>query len=110
MADTYAFTAGKNVYDSETVTVSSSAISLTTSKVDNHSRVLGSQSKAAAAIIQPTANGFYYTLDGSTPSSSNGAVVAAGEVLALAGYGKIKKLKMIRSGASDAVVHVDYYN
>lgn len=110
MADSYAFLVGKNVYDTETITVSTTAISGTTSKVDNHSRVLGSQSKAAAAVLQATANGFYYTLDGSTPSSSNGKLVAAGEVLALAGYSKVKKLKMVRSGASDAVVHVDYYN
>ncbi len=110
MANSYAFVVGKNIYDTETITVSTVSISPTTSKVDNHSRVLGSQSKACAALVQPTANGFYYTLDGSTPSSSNGKLVAAGEVLALAGYSKIKKLKMIRSAASDATVHVEYYN
>lgn len=110
MADAYAFLAGKNPYTSEQLTVSTTALSGTTTKVDNHSRINGSVTKAAAAVVQAVANGVFYTLDGSTPSSTNGFLLAAGETLPLAGYQKVKALKMVRSGASDATVYITYYN
>lgn len=109
MADSYAFLNGKNVYDSEQLTVSTVSVSLTASKYLNSSNLLNTRTKATAALVQAVANGFYYTLDGTTPSGSNGAIVAAGEVLALAGHSKIAKLKMIRSSGSDASVNIQYY-
>lgn len=110
MADSYAFLNGKNVYDSEQLTVSTSVVTPTAAKYLNSSDPLNTGTKATAALVQAVANGFYYTLDGSTPSGSNGAVVAAGEVLALAGFSKVSKLKMIRSGGSDASVNIQYYS
>lgn len=110
MADYAAYTAGKNMYKAETVTVSTTGIGATTANVDNHAKTLGSWNKAAAAIIQSTANNVFYTLDGSTPSASNGKRLTAGDILGLAGYSKIKKLLMVREGASDATVHIEYYN
>jgi hypothetical protein len=64
-------------------------------------------SAALAEIIG--ANGVIYTIDGSTPTSSNGGRLASGDVLTLAGYQKVSKLKMIRSGASDATVNITFY-
>jgi hypothetical protein len=48
-------------------------------------------------------------LDGSTPSSTNGNKLAAGQVLPIAGYSKIKNLRMVRQSGSDATVDVSYY-
>lgn len=110
MADSYAFLVGKNPYTSEQLTVSTTPVLGTTAKVDNHARANGSVTKAAAAVVQAVANGVFYTLDGSTPSGTNGFALAAGETLPLAGYGKIKNLRMVRSGASDATVYITYYN
>lgn len=109
MADSYAFLNGKNVYNSEQVTVSTTPIGGTAALINNVSDPLNSGTKAVAALVQAVANGFYYTLDGTTPSASNGGVVAAGEVLALAGYGKVNKFRAIRSSGLDAVVNIQYY-
>lgn len=110
MADSYAFLNGKNVYDSEQVTVSTTAIGGTAAKINNTADTLNSGTKATAALVQSTANSFYYTLDGTTPTSSNGGLVGAGEILALAGYGKINKFRAVRATASDAVVNIQYYS
>lgn len=110
MANSYAYLTGKNVYNSEQLTISTTAVSGTTALVDNTARALGSQNKAAAAVIQALTNNILYTLDGSTPSGSNGKRLVAGDVLGLAGYSKIKKFKCVREGASDATIHIDYYN
>lgn len=110
MADSNAFLAGKNCYITEQLTISTTAVPLTTAKVDNHARTLGSQSKCAAVLIQALTNNILYTLDGTTPSGSNGKRLVAGDVLGLAGYSKAKKFLCVREGASDATIHVDFYN
>lgn len=109
MADSYAFLAGKNVYGSEQLTVSTSALPLTIAKVNNTANALNNKAKAQAAVLQAVANACYYTLDGTTPSGSNGKLLSAGETLPLAGYQKVKQFQAIRSGGSDCVLHVDYY-
>lgn len=110
MADSYAFLNGKNVYDSENVTVSTTAIGGTAAKINNTSDTLNAGTKATAALVQAVTNGFYYTLDGTTPSASNGGAVAAGDVLALAGYGKVNKFRAVRNGGVDAVINIQYYS
>lgn len=109
MADTYAYLNGKNLYISEQLTVGATPVGGTTAYVDNHARTLGSQSKASSAVIQALTNNILYTLDGTTPSASNGKRLVAGDGIGLAGYGKVKKFQAIRE-ASDATIHIDYYN
>lgn len=110
MADSYAFLVGKNAYKGEQLTVSTSAVGGTTSFIDNHNRLNGSQTKASAAIIQALTNNILYTLDGSTPSTSNGKRLIAGDALPLAGYSKVKQFRAVREGGADATIHIDYYN
>lgn len=110
MANSYAYLTGKNVYGSEQLTISTTPVSGTTALVDNHARALGSQHKCAAAMIQSLTNNILYTLDGTVPSSSNGKRLIAGDALGLAGYSKIKKFRCVREGASDATIHIEYYN
>jgi len=109
MASDYAFLNHKNVYAQESLTVSTTSIGGTTSLIDNHLQTLAPQ-KASAAVIQPVSNAIYYTLDGSTPTSTNGHLLPTNEVLAIAGYGKIKRFRAVRSAGADAVVNVAYYN
>lgn len=108
MSDSYAFLNKRILYDSEQLTVSTTALPLTAAKVGNTSSVMVPR-KASAVLIQALANNIFYTLDGSTPSSSNGKRLVTNDVLGIAGYDKIGQFKAVREGASDAVIHVDYY-
>ena len=65
--------------------------------------------RASAAVIEVISNDIYYTIDGSTPSSTNGNRLNAGSILQLAGYQKVSQLRMLRNGSSDAVVDISYY-
>lgn len=107
MSDAYAFVNRKINYDSEQLTVSTVAVTLTASKYNNTASTLVPR-KASVAIIQALANDIYYTLDGSTPSASNGKRLVANTELGIAGYQRIKNFKCIRVSA-DGAIHVDYY-
>jgi hypothetical protein len=107
MSDAYAFVNRKINYDSEQLTVSTTMVSLTASKYNNTSSLLIPR-KASVAIIQALANDIYYTLDGSTPSASNGKRLLANTELGVAGYNRIKNFRCIRVSA-DGAIHVDYY-
>lgn len=107
------------VYDKETITVSSSAIGLSATKLANVQTGASSNReyafssamtrKASGVVIEVLANPVYYTFDGSTPSSTNGHTLAAGDTLPVLGYQKCKALRMIRQ-SSDSTVFVSYYN
>lgn len=108
MSDAYAFVNRKINYDSEQITVSTSAIGLTAAKYNNTASTLVPR-KASVIIIQCLANNVYYTLDGSTPSGSNGKLLVANVELGIAGYQRIKNFRAIRAGGVDGALHVDYY-
>lgn len=102
-------------YITEQITVSTSAVSPTAAAVNNTAGPSGGNSlywsvtfPANAAVVEVMTNGIYYTLDGSTPSSTNGQKLNSGDVLTLAGRQKVVKLKMIRQSA-DSVVNLVYY-
>lgn len=65
--------------------------------------------RASAAIVELITNDIFYTIDGSTPSSTNGNRLSAGMILSLAGYQKVSQFRMLRNGSSDAVVDISYY-
>ena len=116
MADA-AFFVRKKPYATEQITVSTAALPLTVALVANSATTpLGTNTNywavrvpASAAIVEAKTNGVYYTLDGSTPSSTNGMNLNAGDELTLAGYNQVSKLKMIRNSGSDAIINVIYY-
>jgi len=109
----------RNPYATEQVTVSTGVATPTAALVANTAQTETDGSTpvrwaftypATAAIAEIIgANGLIYTLDGSTPTSSNGGRLGQGDTLTLAGYQKVSKLKMIRSGASDATVNITFY-
>lgn len=93
-------------YATEQLTVSTAVVSPTVAKVDNTGALFNF--KATAADVEVGSNGIIYTLDGSTPTATNGMTLVSAK-LTLAGYQKVKALKMIRSGGSDATVNLTYY-
>lgn len=96
----------KKSYATEQKTVSNSAVGLTTALVDNTANY--PDFKASGAMIEVRGNGIYYTVDGSTPSSTNGVAIAAGQYIELVGYQNVKKFLAIRQ-SSDATINVQFF-
>ena len=105
MADAEFFVRRKP-YATEQLTVTNAVTTLTAAKVDNTTTPFNF--RASAADIEVDTNGVHYTLDGSTPSATNGQHLDNAK-LTLAGYQKVKALKMIRKTGTDSVVNVTYY-
>ena len=106
------FFASKDQYTSERITVSSSAVGLTTSTLENWQTYGDYQSgkdlKASAAILTVVTAYVYVTTDGQTPSSSVGVELSTGDQYTVSGFQKLKDLRMIRT-STDATVEVTYY-
>ena len=86
----------------ETITVSSSAIGITTS-------VCTDGTKRQKAMIQVKSNGIYFSLHSSTATPDSGDFEAvAGDLFKLSEK-EVSKLRMIRSGGADATVKVQCY-
>lgn len=92
-------------YATEQITLSG-VTTLTTAKVDNTANY--PDFKAAGVIIAIKTAGIYYTVDGSTPSSSNGIPLEAGDTLPMLGYQKAKNFKCIAQTGTP-VLDVHYY-
>ena len=110
-----AFFFKKKPYATEQLTISTSVLSPTAATVRNTTGTSGSNSDywavsfpASAAYLDVLTNGIYYTMDGSTPSATNGQRLNAGDALTIAGRQKISALKMLRQSA-DSVVNLAYY-
>lgn len=106
-----------NLLGSEPLTVSSTPVTLTASVYNATSAGATSQreypmpgnQKAAKAVVETLTNAIWYTLDGTTPSSTNGHLLNAGDQVTLENYTKIKNFKAIRTAGSDATVYITYY-
>lgn len=113
----------KKSYATEQLSVTTgAAVSPTASKVDNvltgsavmtttdgASQGLPPQGgKATAALLTAITYGVYATFDTTTPSSTNGVNIAAGDAILIEGYQNIKNLKMIGNGGT-SVVNVAYF-
>ena len=96
---------GKKSYASEQATVDGSARTLTTATVDNSANY--PDFKASGVMLQPSV-AIYYTMDGTTPSSSNGLALAASQNLEIVGYQNVKKFSWIQSSGS-GVLNVQYF-
>jgi len=92
MADAEFFVRRKP-YATEQLTVSTAVVSPTTAKVDNTGALFNF--KATAADVEVGSNGIIYTLDGSTPSATNGLTLSSAK-LTLAGYQKVKATRRSR--------------
>lgn len=110
MSESYAFLNRKDNYASERVTVSTTEIGGTLATINGIVGAFdGKERRADAAVVTAVTNGIFYTLDGTTPSSSNGKRLLLNEELPIAGYQKIRDFKAVRDGGVDAVIDIAYY-
>lgn len=88
-----------------------SAISTTpvTLTADTYNDVTNRQGKADGAFLTVEGESIIYTVDGSTPSASNGHTAAALDAIVLETYASIVKFKCIKAGANNATVQVTYF-
>lgn len=96
----------KKQYATEQVAVSSTPVSFSTALVDNTANY--PDFKASGALVEVRTNGIYYTLDGSTPSSTNGIAVGAAQFIEIVGYQNVKKFKGVRQTA-DGTINVQFF-
>ena len=101
------------VYNSETITVSSTAIGPTASKLqkaaaDNFpSEQL--QVKSAYVTVETASIRVAFDSAVTVTASTNGHVFQAGDAFTVDGYDAIARLKMIRVTSTDATVRVTYF-
>lgn len=90
--------------DYEDVTVSSSAVGLTASKLKNADNM-------PRTAVRITFEGAEMRLrhDGGTPTASVGHRVNDGDALVLFGDNNLKNFKAIRSGTVDGTMRITYY-
>lgn len=101
-------------FGQETLTVSNTVKQLTQTLYDNTAQITtlrNLQRKARGVTVENTsANVIRYTEDGTAPvAATTGSLLNPGDIKLLESYESIVKFKMIRDGASDATVNVDYY-
>ena len=85
-------------YDFETLTVSTTALSLTAAM----------SARAAVAFITVETQAVRYRLDGQNPTASVGHALLAGDVLELDGFWEIDKFRVIRRDGADSTLRVSY--
>lgn len=96
-------------YDYEAITVSSTAVGLTATKVTPSAAAnTPAHGKAFEVFISVETNAIRYRIDGTDPTASEGHPVAAGASVTITGYDNIRRLKMIRQSA-DAAVKVTFF-
>jgi len=89
-------------FNYEAVTVSSSAVGLTSTKYNP------SGHKAQVAFITVEDAQIRFRYDGTDPTSSEGHIADVGDVIKIEGYDNIANFKAIRTGSSDATIRVTY--
>ena len=64
---------------------------------------------AEEAFITVETQPIRYTVDGTTPSTTDGHLAAAGDTIYLEGFDNIARFQCIRSTGSDSTIHVTYF-
>lgn len=95
-----------NGFAYEAITVSS-AVKTLTEATYNPATSNEDSPRAKRALITVETDQIRYTYNGTTPTSSIGHLLSAGDVLSLNGYGNIKRFKAIRV-TTDASIKVTY--
>lgn len=99
-----------NAFAFEKISVSSAVKQLTEATFNVNSTTNSVKASAALITCDGTAgtNDVRYTLDGTTPSSSQGHLLAAGQGVVIYGFSNIKNFKCIRT-SSDTTIEVTYF-
>lgn len=95
----------KPTYTFEKITVSSTAIGITTTLVNRPSTTEGQSRSAEYALVTVETDSIRYRTDGTNPDSTTGHLLVAGDVLELDNYDDIRRFKAIRV-TTDATIQV----
>lgn len=96
--------------DFESLTVSTAALGVTASKLLINQEG-GFRKRAVKAFITVESQPVRFRIDGTDPTAAVGHPLAAGDSISIEGEQNVSRLRLIRSGASDATVQVTlYYN
>lgn len=97
-------------YDWEPITVSTTAVGLSTAKVKNLAPSTGTGGVQAEVIISVASNNIRWLKNGDDPTATTGALLVAGAYVILDNYYDAANFKAIRdTGASgDAIITVQY--
>lgn len=109
-----AFNIALRPYNSQTLTVSTAVVQLDTTKLNDDAGVTTTRNlrkKARGVTLENTSvNVVRYTEDGTTPVAGGpGKLLHGGDIKYIETYEAALKIKLIREGASDATVDVEYY-
>ena len=91
-------------YNTESITVSNTAIGFTSATIIPEKRTKPIQ----AVFIVETAQ-IRFTVDGTTPTTTVGFLAEIGDIVTINGEGDIKNFKAIRTGSTDAVIQPIYF-
>jgi len=64
--------------------------------------------RSNSALVDVQTAGIRFRTDGGNPSASVGMVANAGDIIELKSYNEVQLFKVIRSGAADATLNVDF--
>lgn len=96
---------GKPTYTFEKITVSSTAIGITSTLVNKPSTTNGQSRTAEFALITVETDSIRYRTDGTNPDSTTGHLLVAGDALTLDNLDDIRRFRAIRV-TTDATIQV----
>jgi hypothetical protein len=99
-----------DAYDYESITVSTTALGFTATKITVANTAIGSANprRAKEVLLTVETNTIRFRLDGTDPTAAEGHLLAVGDSLNIEGEDNIRRFRMIRATA-DATVKVTYY-
>lgn len=94
----------------EQISVAATAVGFTTTQYRNKASG-GIDARIALVTLEGTAgtNDIRYTFDGTTPTTSVGHLLPAGQAIVVRGLGNITKFRAIRAGSTSGVISVTYF-
>ena len=101
------FNALKSAYTFEKLTVSSTAVGLTSTKYDQRSTTNQPNIQAEFALVSVETDALRYRTDGTDPDATTGHKLEAGDELLLSGANDIQRFRAIRV-TTDATIQVSY--
>lgn len=101
--------AGLNPTAFEALTVSTTALGFTVANLGLGRGPESSIAPAIAVFITVEAQPVRFRVDGTAATAGAGHLLSAGDTLFLTGAKTLRDFSVIRSGASDATLHVTYF-
>lgn len=98
-----------HAYDYEAITVSTTAVALTATKVRAFDATSTLRTEAKEVLITVETQAVRFRIDGSNPTATEGHVLQPGDSLTIYGLTNIDRFRAIRKDAADGTVRVTYY-